>query len=263
MPTPFSELLRAVRDEPGACTLDVPGDWLQGRSVFGGLQLALAVRAMRGLVPAMPLRTLQVLLAEPVPEGTVRTEARLIRTGKNTVHAEARIVNDGQTQGLFMAVFGTARESVASHAPRQPAVENAKPVEMRYVPGCGLPAFIQHFDSRWLRGSFPFAGQPIREIVVEVDMRDTGMASESHVLAIADRIPPIALSWLSNPAPGTTMTWMLEFLSHDFTNLSLKGWRIDAKLIFAGGGYTSQSAMVWGPGGVPVALSRQSMVIFG
>jgi hypothetical protein len=59
------------------------------------------------------------------------------------------------------------------------------------------------------------------------------------------------------------MTWMLEFITDHFAELPLDGWRVDAELVFAGEGYTSQSAMVWGPGGVPVALSRQSMVVFG
>jgi hypothetical protein len=28
-------------------------------------------------------------------------------------------------------------------------------------------------------------------------------------------------------------------------------------------GYINQSAILWGPGGVPVALGRQTMVVFG
>ena len=40
-------------------------------------------------------------------------------------------------------------------------------------------------------------------------------------------------------------------------------WRLDAELTAAADGYISQSTMVWGPGGEPVALSRQSMVVFG
>lgn len=40
-----------------------PEAWTQGRTIFGGLQAALVLRAMRGLVPqAVPLRVLQTSL---------------------------------------------------------------------------------------------------------------------------------------------------------------------------------------------------------
>jgi acyl-CoA thioesterase len=262
MPTPFTELMQSVRADAGACAVEVPDDWLQGRSVFGGLQVALALRAMRTLVPEMPLRTLQALFAAPVPGGTMHTQARVLRAGKNTMHVEARIVSGGETLMLVMGVFGNARESVVSVKPRQAAVDHSKAIPFRFVPGV-TPAFTQHFVSRWLRGNVPFTSTPSREIVVEIGLRDTGPATEAHVLAIADLIPPIALSHLGKPAPGSSMTWMLEFITDRFTQLPLDGWRVDADLVFAGDGYTSQSAMVWGPGGVPVALSRQSMVVFG
>lgn len=262
MPTAFSDLMRSAHDEPGASTLSVPEDWLQGRSAFGGLQTALAVRAMRTLVPEMPLRTLQVLFAAPVPGGKMRAEARVLRSGKNTTHAEGRIVNDGETLAVVVGVFGNGRASAVSLLPHHHAEDARHAIPFRFVPGV-TPAFTQHFDSRWLKGNLPFSNDQTREIVVEIGMRDTGAATEGHVLAIADLIPPIALSWLGRPAPGSSMTWMLEFITDRFSELPLKGWRVDAKLIFAGDGYTSQSAMVWGPNGTPVALSRQSMVVFG
>jgi acyl-coenzyme A thioesterase PaaI-like protein len=262
MPTPFSKLLDSAREESGVCRVEVPDDWLQGRSVFGGLQVAIAVRAMRTQVPELPLRTLQVLFAAPVPGGPVEAQARVLRSGKSTTHVEARIVDGEQTLALVVAVFGAARESVVSLAPQQTVVADTHAIPFRYVPGV-TPAFTQHFDSRWLRGSLPFTHTPSREIVVEMTMRDTGNASEGHVIAIADLIPPIALSYLKTPAPGSSMTWMLEFITDRFMQLPLAGWRVDAELVFGGDGYTSQSAMVWGPGGVPVALSRQSMVVFG
>ena len=99
--------------------------------------------------------------------------------------------------------------------------------------------------------------------VLEVGLCDDGPATEGHVLAIADFIPPIALSHLKAPAPGSTLTWMIEMLADRVDTLGLDRGRIDAQLAAARDGYTSQSVMVWGPGGEPVAMSRQSMVVFG
>jgi len=94
-------------------------------------------------------------------------------------------------------------------------------------------------------------------------MRDTGHATESHVVAMADFIPPVALSFLTAPVAAASLTWMLELLPEKFDSLPLEGWRIDAQMVAAHNGYLSQSLALWGPGGEPVALGRQTMVVFG
>ena len=45
--------------------------------------------------------------------------------------------------------------------------------------------------------------------------------------------------------------------------MPLDGWRLDVEMMAAHSGYTNQSLVLWGPGGVPIALGRQSMVVFG
>ncbi len=114
-----------------------------------------------------------------------------------------------------------------------------------------------------LRGKPPFTGDTLTEQVIAIGMKEAGNATEAHVLAIADFIPPVALSLLKKPAAGSSMTWMVEFLNDRFGQLPLDGWWVDVELVGARDGYTSQSALVWGPGGEAVALSRQSMVVFG
>jgi hypothetical protein len=137
-----------------------------------------------------------------------------------------------------------------------------KQVRMPFIPGV-TPAFTQHFDVTWLCGDLPFSGSSDPVNVLQIGMRDEGVASEDHVVAIADYIPPIRLSMLKTPGPGSSMTWMLEFLRDRFDDLSLSGWRVDAEMQAARDGYTSQSVVIWAPNGEPVALSRQSMVVFG
>lgn len=261
--TSWSRLFAGLRTQPGTASLDVSADWLQGRTVFGGLQAAIALRAMRTLVPETPLRTLQGTFLAPVPGGPVSAQARVLRTGKSATHVEARIVDGDTTLALLVGVFGSARSSTVVVRPRQPPMHSdSKTIEFPYVPGL-TPAFTQHFKVRWLRGLPPYTGDTATEHVLEVGLRDAGPADEGHVLAMADFIPPIALSHLKAPAPGSTLTWMLEMLAERFDALGLERWRVDASLAAAHDGYTSQSVMVWGPGGEPVATSRQSMVVFG
>jgi acyl-coenzyme A thioesterase PaaI-like protein len=260
--TPWTPLFAGLRTQPGSASLEVPADWLQGRTVFGGLQAALALRAMRTLVPDVPLRTLQGTFLAPVPAGAATATARVLRTGKSATHVEARIVDGDATLALLVGVFGAARASTVSVRPRQAPVESPRPLEFGYIPGV-MPAFTQHFKVRFLRGGTPYTGAKATDTVLDVGLRDAGPCTEGHVLAIADFIPPIALSHLKSPAPGSTLTWMIEMFADRFDGLTLEHWRVDATMAAAQDGYTSQSLMVWGPGGEPLASSHQSMVVFG
>jgi acyl-coenzyme A thioesterase PaaI-like protein len=262
MSVSLSQLLRRATRAAGRVELDVPADWMQGRSVFGGLQVAVALEAMRTCVPSTVLRTLQATFVAPVAEGVVEARARVLRHGKNATHVEARLVRGNETLAIVIGVFGQARTSKAARVPQRPEVSIEEPLELTYVPGL-LPAFTQHFAAQWLRGALPFSGQPDHEQVVVVGMKDDGPVTDGHVVAIADFIPPVALSHLDAPAPGSTLTWMLEFLCDDVKDQPLHGWRVDAQLIAARDGYTSQAVTVWAPDGSPAALSRQSMLVFG
>lgn len=260
----LSELLSTIRGEHGQVTLHVPEDWLQGRTAFGGLQGALALNAMRQLVPSdMALRVFQMTFAAPVFGGEATAEAQVLRAGKNTRHVEARIMQGDQVQAVVVAVFGYGRaSSVQRTLSARPLADQQPPRPFPFKPGI-TPNFTQHFDARWLAGGFPFSGHPDPAIVVDVSLRDTGDATEAHVLALADFVPPVALSQLTTPVPGSSLTWMLEMLTDDLSDLALAHWRIDAEMVAAADGYSSQSVTLWSPKGKAIALSRQSMVVFG
>lgn len=260
--TPLSTLLSRMQQTAGECTLEVPDDWLQGRTLFGGMQAIVGLAAMRSLVPEAPLRSLQVTFLAPVPGGPVTARANILRSGKSATHVEARIVDGEKTLALMVGVFGLPRPSAVALRPRQPAVTPAKPVEIPFIPGV-TPNFTQHFKARWIVGGPPMSGAASPDNVIELAMRDPARATESHVVAMADFILPIAMSYLTTPVAGASLTWMLELLAEDVGSLALEGWRIDAQMTAAHSGYINQSLVLWGPGGVPVALGRQAMVVFG
>jgi hypothetical protein len=167
----------------------------------------------------------------------------------------------GEPLAIVVGAFGAARESVARAAiEARPAVASSAP-EIPYVPGV-MPAFTQHFAARWLEGDPPFAGVASRALRLELGLRDEGRAGEVQLVALADFAPPIALSHLRAPAPGSTLAWMLELLV-DPVDAALEGWRIDATLEAAREGYTHQSLVLWAPDGRAAALSRQTMLVFG
>lgn len=259
----FSEAMQTVERDGDSWQAHVSEDWLQGRSAFGGLQAALGLRAMRELVSAdMPLRSLQTTFVAPVPAGPVTIRARQLRAGRSACQLEASLCDGDQTLCRMVGVFGSARSSSLNFQPEQPVVEATVARELRYVEG-QMPAFMQHFRPRWLRGDLPFSGGHQRDSVLQISLRDEGRVDETHVLAFADFIPPIALGMFSAPTPGSSLTWMIELLRDRYDDLGLDDWRVDARLIAARDGYTNQGVMLWGPRGEPVALSSQSMMVFG
>ncbi len=260
----FSQVLDSLVRRDGGWTASAPADWMQGRSMFGGLQSAIALRAMRQVVAAdLPLRILQTTFIAPVAS-TVAVEARVLRAGKGTTHAEARLVDGGQTTTLVVGVFGRGRPSKAEVAPKLTEPPGAQePFEFPFVPGYSA-AFAQHFKIRLLSGARPLSEtKEAPKWLVELSSDDRAQTSESHAVAMADVIPPLAFAMLSQFAPGSSVTWTLELLLDRFDALPLAGWKVEAEVRAGHNGYTSQSSTIFGPGGEPVALSHQSMVVFG
>jgi acyl-CoA thioesterase len=259
----FSKLLAAMRGQDGKARVDVGDDWTQGRSLFGGLQAVIALSAMRSVVPSdVPLRVLQVTFLAPVPAGVVSAEARVLRAGKNVVHVEARLLVGNDVACLVVGVFGRARRSEVNIVPPgAPSVEGEGHL-IDYNPAT-MPAFVTQFRRRLFRGAMLFAGSKATSAVVDIDVIDTGPVTESHVVAVADVLPPLALSHLTTRAPGSSVTWMLEFFATEFEHLSLERFRVHAELVAARDGYTSQSQTIFAADGTHLAFSRQSMVIFG
>jgi acyl-coenzyme A thioesterase PaaI-like protein len=280
MSVPFSTVLASVERAGDSWTVSVPDDWKQGRSVFGGMQSALALHAMRRAMvadahaaAALPLRVLQTTFVAPMSGAGTRIDVRVLRAGKSTRHVEARLSEGTELVAIVVGVFGAARSSEVQVAPRQRPLESdgqAEPRAFSGPPPASLPAFLQHFTMRWRRGGPPGTGTTANDAVVEVSLHDTSPTSpapptsEEHLVALADAVPPQALSMLKKQAFGSSLTWTLEILrAGALASLPLVGWRMDVELVAAGEGYTSQSVMVWGPGGEAVAASRQCMVVFG
>ena len=259
--TKLSDVMNRCLTANGSAVLDRVGDdWMQGRSAFGGLQAAVALRAMRNLVPAVSLRTFQMIFVAPVGAEAMRAQARVLRTGKSATHVESRLEADGVTLALAVGVFGSARESIVRLDLPAPAPLRVT-AKLPYVPGV-MPAFMQHFDVGLLDGALPFANARVDHAYYELSLRDQGPVSEAHLLVLADFMPPVALSWMPGVVPGSSLTWMLEIVDDDYATQPLQGWRADATMQAARDGYTSQTTTIYAPDGRAIALSRQSMVVF-
>jgi acyl-CoA thioesterase len=270
MATDFSAVLAAIdRAGPASFRATVPADWLQGRTVFGGMQMALAARAMRLAMPddirALPLRSAQMTFVGPVAGGEpIELRSALLRRGKSTVHARCDLVQGDAVGASAVAIFGTARPS--RFVRELPAPDPGRTPDDATLPSLDkgfAPAFTQHFEARWAYGDVPFSGFPEPHSLIYGRLRDRECGAEDALLALADLIPTPVLSMLTEPAPASSLSWMIEVL-RDPAQLDLHGWSLIDTHVRAGTeGYLSQTSVLHGPDGHAYAVSHQTVGVFG
>jgi acyl-CoA thioesterase len=272
----FGEVLESLRRDGEAWSVSIPRTWSNGRTVFGGLQVALSVRAMRGALDAglgtgagnassLPLRSLQTTFVTPVSAGTpLVLRAEFLRSGRSASHARCDLLQDGKVACTTTAIFGAARPSrIVLDIPRpQPDADPETLRDVPYIPGI-TPEFLQHLQLRWAVGRWPYSGHDDPHSMIFARLRDTDCGPEDALLALADSIPTPALSMLDTPAPATSMNWMLELIG-DPGLLEREQWALIGTDVRAGAdGYLSQTSVLWGPGGHAFSVSHQSVAIFG
>ena len=261
----FSELLETQQADANSVTLELTTDWLQGRTAYGGWQAALAVLAMRQLLgPEPPLRSLQSNFVGPIGVGRVTARAELLRRGKSAAQLEARILVDGQTAFTAVGIFGAPRTSQLALAPKAPASnKDIAALEPRpYVAGV-MPVFLQHFDTRWALGGYPFSGAAHSAAQIYARLRDEEIATEAHLVMIGDVIPPSAIALFKSPIMLSSMNWTLEMVT-PLDAETRAGWlRFDSELTAASNGYGWENTSIWSSKGELVALSRQCVALFG
>ncbi|MGY4493298.1 acyl-CoA thioesterase [Pseudomonas sp. TE3610] len=263
----FAELLSAVREHPQAVTL--PAEWAQGRAGYGGLMAALLFEALQAKVgKGQPVRSLAITFVAPAPLlAPISFQVEVLREGKSVVTLLGRAVAEGGTVTLMQASFGAPRESMID-VPAEPAVALkplAESTPLPYIQGV-TPEYIRHLDLRWGIGGLPFTGTPGRQMGGWVRLRDEPGAeplTEAHLLALVDAWPPAVLPHLNKPAPGSSLSWTIEFVQ-PLAQLTTQDWcRYCATIEHARDGYGHAGAMLWTAEGELMAISRQTVTVFG
>ncbi|WP_031553769.1 thioesterase family protein [Parvularcula oceani] len=264
MTTSYSDLLAAMTERDGAVAASVPDDWRQGRTAYGGLSAALgleAVRLQQGELP--PLRTAQIAFLGPaVGDLSVRTQ--VLRAGKSMTFVAADASGEAGLATRCLFGFGAARDSSIDYddvpMPEVPEPEELPPRDMSGVSG---PAFMQHYDVRFVAGADLFSGSDEARFLAWVRHRDEGARrGQGPLLALADVLPPAFLSMLDAPAPAASITWQADFLTEEAD--SQGGWYLCGTSGEAAvNGYGGQAHMVWARDGEPVVGARQCCAVFG
>lgn len=259
-------LFDAARQSPH--TLSVPGDWSQGRAVYGGLMAALLYESMGGDVPEdAPLRSLAVSFVGPAAVGVpIQFAPQVLRRGKSVTSLLCTARQGGEVVTLAQASFGAPRESTiavtARTAPTMPGHERC--VQINAQPG--WPAYLEHLDMRWGLGGLPFSGTPSPAIggwMRLPEAESTLSLDAARLILLADAWPPAVLPHLKAPAPASTLNWTLE-CRQPLPAVSAGQWlQYEAVVEHAADGYGHAAAAIWTEAGELVALSRQTVTVFG
>lgn len=105
--TPFASLIDTSQSGPGNAQISVPSDWMQGRTIYGGLVAAMTLTSMRGLVPGeKKIRSLIFSFVGPLTSDPFRIDSRILRSGKSVTTIESKVI---QNSAVWVAAVGSLR----------------------------------------------------------------------------------------------------------------------------------------------------------
>jgi acyl-CoA thioesterase len=263
--TSFSALLEAIHTSSNTYSVQIPEDWRQGRTTYGGLTAALCLAAAeRTLADLPPLRSAQFTFVGPAG-GAVEMAPRLLRRGKSSVFAAVELSSEGALATHAILSFNAARESQYSYRSRAaPKVPPPGTTEAFFR--SGKPKYTQQFEGFVAGGQQPVSRAETPELVVWVRHRDpSAMANLPGLIALSDALPVAAYTMLASPVPASSITWSVEVID---AAAALRAPGDAWYLLHNVGedvreGYSVQDMALWAQDGTLILLARQTVAIFG
>jgi len=258
--TSFSALLASMSVRDGLFYTAPQEDWGQGRTLYGGITLALAAHAARLAYPDLPpLRSAQAAFTGPAA-GELAIKPVKIAAGKSSAFVGVDIAGENGTALRATFCYGLARQSAFAHsglaAPQAPAPD-ACPNFFRAL----APKFTSQFEGRLAGKADMLSGSAEPDLLVWIRHRDAEVAqSDAGLIALADALPPAAMLMFTEMSPISTATWAMEFLTDAYAN---GGWHLlRTQAEHVGEGYSSQHMNVWDETGRPLMVGRQLVTIY-
>jgi acyl-CoA thioesterase len=256
--TPIANILATRTPLGSGFTCTVPGDWMQGRTSYGGLSAALALQAALELEPDLPpLRSAQVAFIGPLA-GTVTVAATKLRRGRNAAFLQADVSSEAGLGLRATFVFMAPLASAIAHdtAPRPPIAPPTPLTEIYTGPDDNF--FTSNFNfhdpkvangaAEWLRWARLRAREGLHPMV--------------ELMAIGDALPPAAFKLVEDRrAPLSSLNWQINFVAS--APATEDGWwLLSASADIARDGYSSQRMTLWNAQGDLIAEAMQGVAIF-
>jgi acyl-CoA thioesterase len=251
-------LLSSERRKSTGLSLNTPEQWMQGRTVYGGLSGGLALEAARTVRTNLPpLRSAQISFVGPLA-GDVDVTAEMVRQGRTTTFVGADVRSEGGLGLRAMFVFSKDQPSDLGlddlAAPPVPDPEDAA-MTSRYHP----EDFTQNLEIR--HGAAPEIPRRPRFLRWVRLVDNSGVDPTVELLAVGDAVPPGALSGVRNAVRMSTMTWTMTFLEgHPQTRDGW--WLVGSYCNYARLGRTNEVVTIWDADRRPVVTGMQSIALY-
>lgn len=123
------------------------------------------------------------------------------------------------------------------------------------------PASLGNFDLRPAGGALPQSGAAHPELIAWVRHLDAqGLDPAVSLLAIADGLPPAAITALTERAAFSSMTWTVDLTEP----ATICDWHLlRSASMFARDGYSRQNMEIWNEAGKLILAGNQTVAVFG
>ena len=257
--TPIRDILTAAIPGESGFRATIPGDWLQGRTTYGGLSAALALHAAQGIEPDLPpLRSAQIAFIGPLA-GAVTVTATKLRRGRTAAFIQADVVSEAGLGLRATFVFMADQPSRIDLAGRLTSTLRPPAPDAKVYTGPD-EFFTGNFNFLDLKDEAKGEAEWLRW----ARLRDhDGLDPMVQLMAVGDALPPAAFKLLGKAfAPISSLTWIVNLLTPAPTTRD-GWWLLSATSDHARHGCSSQIMTMWNADGEPMAQGMQSVAIFG
>jgi len=257
----MASLAKVVEDFNLSSEFNTPANWFQGRTVYGGLSVALALQAALRDAPTdlAPLKSAQILFVGPAST-SLRFTTQMLRKGKSATWIAVDCLTESDLAVRVAFLFAAPRSSKIQHDFSEFPSVGAPGNYKRYGEVSAASGFLSNFDLRFVGGSTPVSGSDHPEFIAWVRHLDaSGVEPAVALIALGDSLPPAAMASFTEFAPISSMTWTL-----DFPQPAIPGewFLLRSASRRAGNRYSFQAMEVWNEGGKLVLSGTQTVAIF-
>lgn len=262
MTTTLDAIIASAEANAAGWCYHIDGDWMQGRTAYGGISAALALDSVLRNHPGdAPLRTAQISFVGPVG-GECQVATRLLRQSKSSRFVAADLSSDLGYGTAATFSFMKGRASHIDHrliaAPDVPHPDALAPIPDHPA----RPAFTRHFEMRPIRG--PGFGHGLDEGHIQTWVRWVEPPScDPHIalLAVADSLPPAAMTLFTQFGPVSSSTWIQHFLT-DHPHSDDGWWLMETRTRHVADGFSAQSMIIWNSARDLVSVGGQGVALY-
>lgn len=240
---------------------NTPPNWFQGRTIYGGLSVALALQAaLRDAPPDLPpLKSAQILFVGPASK-SLTFKTLVLRQGKSATFISVDCMAGAAVAMRVMFIFADPRPSKIQHDFYQfPSVAGPENYQ-RLGTVSQAPASLSNFELRFAGRSLPVSGSDHPELIAWVRHVDaSGVDPAVALMALGDSLPLAAMACFTEFAPISSMTWTLDLpqpvIAGEWFLLRSASQR-------AHDGYSFQTMEIWSEKGKLVLSGSQTVALF-